>query len=79
VAIGRRDAIGPAFDALLGVVDEVYPVERTDVERGRRLVVAELLPARDAVHVAVMRRRGIPTILTFDRDFDGLEGISRLG
>jgi len=25
VAIGRRDAIQPAFDALLGVVDDVFP------------------------------------------------------
>lgn len=78
VAIGRRDAIGPAFDALLGVVDEVYPIELVDVERARRLVVGSSLTARDAIHVATMRRRRIHTILTFDRDFDGLDGISRL-
>ena len=59
VAIDRRDAIGPAFDALLGVVDEVFPVEREDVERARRLVQTTRLSARDAVHVAIMRRRGI--------------------
>lgn len=28
VAIRRRDAIQPAFDALSGVVDEVFPIER---------------------------------------------------
>ena len=33
VAIDRRDAIEPATAALLGVVDEVFPVERADVER----------------------------------------------
>ncbi|MDL1950784.1 type II toxin-antitoxin system VapC family toxin, partial [Acidobacteria bacterium ACD] len=33
VAIDRRDAIRPALDALLGVVDEVFPVERADVEK----------------------------------------------
>jgi predicted nucleic acid-binding protein len=61
------------------VVDEVYPVEREDVERARRLVQAARLPARDAVHRAIMRRRGIETILSFDRGFDGVDGITRLG
>lgn len=31
VAIERRDAIQPAFDALLGVVDEVFDVGLADV------------------------------------------------
>jgi predicted nucleic acid-binding protein len=77
VAIDRRDAIGPAFDALLGVVDEVFPVERDDVERARRLLGATALSARDAVHVAIMRRRGVRRILTFDRGFDAIAGIQR--
>src|SRR5262249_43693654 len=33
VAIDRRDAIQAAFEALFGVVDEVFPVQRTNVER----------------------------------------------
>ncbi|MDQ1323573.1 MAG: uncharacterized protein QG587_908 [Chloroflexota bacterium] len=77
VAIDRRDAIGPATDAILGVVDEVYPVEREDVERARRLVQTSRLSARDAVHVAIMRRRGITRILSFDHGFDEVEGITR--
>jgi len=32
VAIDRRDAIQPAFDALLGVVDQVLGVDRSIVE-----------------------------------------------
>jgi predicted nucleic acid-binding protein len=79
VAIDRRDAIGPATEALLGVVDEVFPVERIDVERARRLVLATPLAARDAVHVAIMRRRGAERILSFDRGFDGVTGIVRIG
>ena len=35
VAIGRRDAIQPAFEALLGVVDEVFPVDLDAVLRAR--------------------------------------------
>ena len=79
VAIDRRDAIGPAFDALLGVIDEVFPVERGDVESARRLVLTTALSARDAVHLAIMRRRGVDRIITFDRGFDGIAGITRSG
>jgi len=77
VAIDRRDAIGPASDALLGVVDEVFPVERGDVERASALVLTTPLSARDAVHLAIMRRRGVDRIMTFDRAFDGVAGITR--
>jgi predicted nucleic acid-binding protein len=78
-AIKRRDAIGPAFDALLGVVDVVHPVELDDVARARRLMAgSDRLTARDAIHVAIMQRREIDRILTFDEDFDGIVGIERV-
>jgi hypothetical protein len=77
VAIDRRDAIEPATAALLGIVDEVFPVERVDVELARRIILSTRLPARDAVHLAIARRRGVDRILTFDRAFDGLDGIAR--
>jgi len=79
VAIGRRDAIQPAFDALLGVVDEVLGVERKDVERSREFVLGSpRLFARDALHAAVMEREGIARILSFDAGFDELPGITRV-
>ena len=80
VHIRRRDAIQPALDALLGVVDEVYPVEREDVERAK--TVLDGLPdlgARDALHVAVMRRREVDRILSFDAGFDAVPGLHRIG
>jgi predicted nucleic acid-binding protein len=79
-AIGRRDAIAPAFEALLSVVDEVYPVELEDVERARDVVLAgPRLSARDAIHAAVMERRSVSSILTFDGGFDALPGVNRIG
>ena len=79
-AIGRRDAIEPAWDAIIGVVDVVHPIELDDVTRARRLVLAApQLSARDAVHLAVMQRRGINRILSFDTGFDGILGIERIG
>lgn len=80
VAIDRRDAIQPAFDALLNVVDEVVAVEEGDVMRARDLVLAsKALSSRDALHVAVMVREGISRIMTFDQGFDRVPGIQRLG
>ncbi len=78
VAIERREAIGAASSTLLAIVDEVYPIELDDVERARHIVTTSRLSARDAVHLAVMQRRGIGRILTFDRGFDGLAGVARL-
>ena len=80
VAIDRREAIQPAFDALVGVVDEVLDIGRRDVERARELVLGTPgLSARDALHAAVMQREGITRILSFDAGFDELPGITRLG
>ena len=80
VAIHRRDAIQPAFDALLAVTDDVFPVDLPLVERAKTIVLGnEQLSSRDALHLAVMRREGIERILSFDRGFDGIPGIERIG
>jgi predicted nucleic acid-binding protein len=78
-AIDRRDAIQPAFDALLGIVDQVLTVDRPIVERAKQIVLGyRHLSARDAVHVAVMEHHGIERIMTFDSGFDAFPGIVRL-
>ena len=79
VAIGRRDAIQPALEALLGVVDEVFPVDLKAVLRARDIVLAyPRLSARDAVHAAVMEAQGVSAIFTFDAGFDAYPGLVRL-
>lgn len=79
VAINRRDAIQPAFDVLLGVVDEVFAVDRSAVERAKTIVLgSEQLSARDALHLAVMERQGVGQIMSFDAGFDGFPGVVRL-
>jgi predicted nucleic acid-binding protein len=79
VAIGRREAIQPAFDALLGVVDEVFPIDQQTAQRAKEIVLERReVSARDAVHTAVMQLRGIERILSFDAGFDGLPDIERL-
>ena len=77
--VAQRTDMDAAFDALLAMVDVVYPIERADVERARRLLgTTPRLSARDAIHVAVMQGRDVGRILTFDRGFDGIPGIVRL-
>lgn len=79
-AIRRPEAIPAAWRALAELVDEVYPVEVEDVERARTLLLEELpeLSARDALHVSIMRRHGVPEVLSFDAGFDDVQDIARL-
>ena len=79
VAIKRPDAIQPAFDAVLEVVEAVYAVELADAERAKEVVLGNYgLSARDAIHVAVMERHGVDRILSFDTAFDRFPGVARL-
>ena len=78
-AIRRPDAIQPTFNALLGVVDEVLPIEGQDVERARDVLLGESgLSSRDALHVAVMRRHGVRRVMTFDTTLDRAPGLERV-
>lgn len=78
-ALRRPDAIQPALDALLGVVDEVYPVELGDVQRAKDVMMGlARLSARDALHVAVMKRRKVTRVLSFDAGFDAVEWVERV-
>jgi len=79
VAIDRRDAIQPAFDALLGLVDEVFPVDRAAVEQARVIIMGHRrLSARDAIHLSVMEQHGVTRIMSFDASLDGVPGIERI-
>ncbi len=78
-AIKRTEAIQPTFKALLGVVDQVFPIDRQDAEKARDILLgATGLSARDAIHLAIMQRYDVHEILSFDAGFDGYPGIRRL-
>ncbi len=78
VAIDRRDAIQPAFDALSAVVDEVFAIGMADVERAKTIVHGKRISARDAIHLATMQRSGVDRIMSFDAGFENIPGIVRL-
>jgi hypothetical protein len=78
-AIDRLDAVQPAYDAVLDIVDEVLPIGLGEAEEAKRIVLGRHgLAARDAIHVAVMRSNDIERILSFDVRFDLVPGIERL-
>lgn len=78
-AIRRPEAIQPAFDAVLEIVDEVLPVRLDEVHEAKRIVLGRYgVSARDAIHVAVMRANKIGRIVSFDSGFDRIPGIERL-
>ncbi len=79
VAIDRRIAIQPAFDALNGVLDDVFAIEARHVERAKDLILAySHLSARDAIHVAIMQSHAVTRIMSFDTAFDTIPGLTRI-
>lgn len=78
-AINRREAIQPAFDALYGLANEIYPIELKDIEQAKSILDKVTgLSARDALHVAVMRGNNVDQIVSFDTGFDQIENLVRL-
>ena len=79
VALERRGYVQAAFDALLGVVDEVLPVDRAAVEGAKQVALQYPgLSVRVAMHVAVMQRHGIEQVLSFDPGFERVPRILRV-
>ena len=78
-AINRREAIGAAFHLLFEIVDDVFPIEKMDVQRAREIAQGrEMLSARDSLHVAIMERHQVYSILNFDSDFDRWPRLKRV-
>jgi predicted nucleic acid-binding protein len=78
-ALRRTDAIQPAFDVTLALVDEVLPIRLTHVQRAKDILLGDYaLPARDTLHLAVMGDADITRVMTFDAAFDSYPGIERL-
>ncbi len=78
-AIGRRDAIGPALQVALDIVDDVFSITKPDVLRAAEIAQNRAaFSARDSIHIATMERHGVRSILSFDADFDRWPGLERI-
>ena len=71
ISTRRPSALDDAFALVEGCADDVWPVERIDIDRARTLLKHHPgLEARDLVHLACCLRRKPRRLVTFDR---GLE------
>ena len=67
------------FDAFAQAVPVIYPVFLDDTLKAKELLRAHPgIKPRDAIHAAVLRGRGLDTIVSYDRDFDRIPGIRRI-
>ncbi|MFN7921294.1 MAG: type II toxin-antitoxin system VapC family toxin [Bryobacteraceae bacterium] len=79
VSIDRREAIDPAFQVLLDLIDDVFAVDMSDVIRASQIAQrVKRISARDAIHVATMERHAVRSILSFDSDFDDWPSLHRI-
>lgn len=79
VAIRRREAIDDCFALLDDWAQRVFAVTKGDVERARLISNEQhRLSGRDCLHIAVMERHDVESVLTCDADFDYWPGIVRL-
>jgi predicted nucleic acid-binding protein len=68
LAVGRMKTLDSALRLATATATEIWSVESEDVLFARELArVKAGLAARDLVHVACCRRRGVSRIETFDR------------
>jgi uncharacterized protein len=78
-AICRIEAIQMAYDALMGIVDEIFPIWSDEMILAKDLLLASSgVSARDAVHAAVMKNNNVEQIFSFDTDFDLFSFITRI-
>ena len=78
-AIQRLDAINAAFESLGAIVDDTLSFDMSEIRAARDLIASvDGISARDALHVAVMRKSEISRIFSFDRGFDTCPGIDRM-
>lgn len=68
VPVNRLETLEAALTLARTQVGTVWPVELEDVEMAHSLVTANpALGARDLLHLACCRRRGVERVKTFDR------------
>jgi len=80
-ALRKWDLAVSVATELLIVVPTVHPVLLADARLAVdlfRQTAPRVVPARDLIHVAVMRNNGINEIISADEHFDRVDGITRL-
>lgn len=80
-ASGRLHVAVEMARSLLQIVPTVYPMLLADAHLAIELFQRygpRGIKARDVIHIAIMQNNGIDTIISADRHFDGIDGVTRL-
>jgi predicted nucleic acid-binding protein len=78
-ALGQRARAAEVARLFLEVVPEALPITKDTFLLSIELHLSyTAIQARDALHAAVMQQHGIERIISADRHFDGLPGLTRL-
>lgn len=73
--VHRLDTLDAAFALVEGCVADVWPVEADDARLARALAARHPgLGARDLIHVAACRRRGVASVKSYDRGLAAVFG-----
>ncbi len=73
--VGRTETLEAAFTLLHSRMAELWSIEAEDVEVARGLATRHpALDARDLLHLACCRRRGVERIQTYDRALAAISG-----
>lgn len=81
-SLGRWDVADRMALNVLRIVPIILPITTEDifgmVELARQYGPAHGIPARDLIHAAVMKNNGLKLIVSTDKHFDRIEGITRI-
>lgn len=81
-SLSRWDVADKMALNVLRIVPVILPVTLADinetVELARQYGPTHVIPARDLIHAAVMINNGLGMIVSTDKHFDHIEGITRL-
>ena len=65
--------------SITDLIPDLLPVRKADLDRARALLADDpTLSVRDAVHAGTLLAHGLDRIISLDKDFDRIPGISRI-
>ena len=67
------------FETVVATVPLIHPVSLEDLLVSKAILARHpRVQPRDAIHVAVMQRVGIRTVVSYDRHFDQIDAVERV-
>lgn len=78
-SLGRYEVADQAFTNLKTLCEQILPVLESDLDRAYTILREQpMISIRDAIHAATMLNSGLHTIISTDRHFDAIQGLTRI-